>query len=107
GLQYGITLLLGDDTIPNQLRCQLLPDRWMGPDRVVHQRLGEERLVTLVVAPPPVSYQVDKEVLAVALAVRGGQPSRHHTRLDIVGVDVNYRDLETLGEVARIPGLPR
>ncbi len=47
--------------------------RRMLGDAGVQQRLGERRLVALVVAPAPVADQVDQEILVEALAVGVGQ----------------------------------
>ena len=69
---------------------------------LVHQRLGEERLVALVVPPAAVADQVDQEVLAEAVAVGLRQPRDREAGLGVVGIDVHDRDLEALGQVAGV-----
>ena len=41
------------------------------------------------------------------VAVRHRQPHRRETGLGVVGIDVDDRDVEPLGEVGGIPGRPR
>jgi hypothetical protein len=76
-------------------------------DLLVHDGLGVGGLVALVVAEPAVADQVYKEVLVEPLPVGVGQPGRRETRLRVVGVDVDDRDLEPLGQVAGVGRGPR
>src|SRR3954453_24158920 len=81
--------------------CALLPARGDGGGE---QRLGVRGLVLLVVAVPPVADEVDDDVVAEAATVCERQPDRGERGLGIVGVDVDDRDVEALGEVARVTG---
>ena len=78
------------------------PNRWVAFDPLVKQRLGEGRLVALIVAPAAVTDQVDQEVFAKDLAVGESQANRDDAGAGIVRVDVHDRDLESLGQIARV-----
>jgi hypothetical protein len=71
-------------------------------DLFVHARLGEGWLVALVVSPAAVADQVDQEILAEHLAVGVGHARHRDAGDDIVGVDMDDRDLEAFGQVAGI-----
>ena len=71
-------------------------------DPLDHQRLRVGRLVPLVVAVAPVADEVDDDVVPEAAPEAEREPDRRDRRLGIVGVDVDDRDVEALGEVARV-----
>ena len=71
-------------------------------DRRIHQRLGEARLVALVVAEAAVAPHVDDDVAAEGLAELGRQLAAEGHRFRIVAVDVEDRRLDRLGDVRRI-----
>ena len=77
--------------------------RRLALDPLDHQRLRVRRVVLLVVAEAPVADEVDHEVVAELGAVGEREPHGRERRLGIVGVDVHDRDVEALGEVARVP----
>ncbi len=79
-----------------------LADGPLRGDRVVHQRLGERRLVHLVVPAPPVAHHVDDDVLVERLSVLESQPGDPDTRLGVVPVHVEDRGLHHPGDVGRI-----
>jgi hypothetical protein len=60
-------------------------------DAAVHQRLGGERLVLLVVAVAAVAHQVDEAVLVEGVAVIDRRPHRERHRFGVVAVHVNHR----------------
>ncbi len=73
-------------------------------DHLVHQRLGDRRLVGLVVAPTAVAHQVDDHVLGELLAELEGQLRGEHHRFRIIAVHVQHRGgdhLRHVGGVAR------
>ena len=74
----------------------------MRADEPVHDRLGERRLVALVVAEAPVAEHVDDDGLVELLPVFGRDLGAEHHRLGIVAVDVEDRRLDELGDVGRI-----
>ena len=74
----------------------------MRPDLAVHQRLGESRLVALVVAEAAVAEHVDHDRLLELLAIFGRDLRGEHDRLRIVAVHVEDRRLDHLGHVRRI-----
>ena len=73
--------------------------RWI---LLVHQRLGERRLVALVVAVPAVADHVDDDVLAERLAELERQLGDVDDRLGILAVDVEDRHLDHLGDVGAV-----
>ena len=79
----------------------------MAGDRAVHQRLGEGRLVALVVAVAPVAKQVDDDVLLEFLTVFDGDAGRRSDRFRVVAVDVQDRRLDPLGDIRRVGARPR
>ena len=78
----------------------------MARDRAVHQRLGEGRLVGLVVPVPAIAEQVDDDVLFELLAVFGGGAGDLDDRLGIVAVDVKDRRLDALCHIRRVGARP-
>ncbi|MNU97258.1 hypothetical protein D3C71_873250 [compost metagenome] len=73
-------------------------------DHLVHQRLGDRRLVGLVVAPTAVAHQVDDHVLGELLAELEGQLRGEHHRFRIIAVHVQHRGgdhLRHVGGIAR------
>ena len=71
-------------------------------DRLVHQRLGERRLVALVVAEAAVAEHVDDHRLVELLPELGGDLGGVDHRLGVVAVGVEDRRLDHLGDVGRI-----
>ncbi len=91
-----------DVTTADQRLGVELTDRPLRGDRVVHQRLGERRLVHLVVPAPPVAHHVDDDVLVEGLPVLEGQPRDSHTRLGVVPVHMEDGGLHHPGDVGRV-----
>ena len=79
----------------------------LGVDQVVHQRLGERRVVRLVVAAPPVADHVDDDVLLERLPVGEGQPADPDHGFGVVAVDVEDRRLDHPGHVGGVHAGPR
>ena len=76
----------------------------MGLDLGRDRRLGVGGLVGLVVAVAAVADHVDDDVAAPALAVGHRQADRRGAGLDVVGVDVDDRDVEALRHVGGVGG---
>jgi hypothetical protein len=76
--------------------------RPVAADLLVHQRLGEHRLVRFVVAVPAVAEHVDDDVALEALAELGGDARAVHHRLRVVAVHVQDRRLHDLGHLGAI-----
>ena len=64
------------------------------------ERLRVGGLVLFVVTEPPVTDEVDHDVVAELGAICESEPDRRERRLGIVGVHVDDRDVEALREVA-------
>ena len=74
----------------------------MRGDRLVHQRLGERRLVALVMAVPAVAEHVDDDRLLEFLPELGRDLGGEDHGFRIVAVDVEDRRLDHLGDVGGI-----
>ena len=97
-----LDLALGDQPVGDQPLGVELQRGLVALDRGVHQRLGEHRLVALVVAEPPVAEDVDDHVLVEHLAELGRDAGGVHHRLGVVAVDVEDRRLDHQRDVGRI-----
>ncbi len=71
-------------------------------DGLVHDRLGERRLVAFVVPVAAVAEHVDDHVLVELLSKSKGQPGHPNDRFRIVAVDVQDRCLDRLGDVGGV-----
>ncbi len=71
-------------------------------DQLVHLRLGEARLVGLVVPVAPVAHEIHDDVLAELLAELEREPDDSHRGLGVVAVHVEDRRLDHLRDVRRV-----
>ena len=76
-----------------------LADPLVRLDLRVHRRLRVRGLIGLVVPESAVADQIDQRVVPEALAEGERQADRGDARLDVVGVDVDDRDVEALREI--------
>ena len=104
---HRVQVLLRDDAFLEQRLRVLLAHARLLLDPRRHQRLRVGGLVLLVVAVAAIADEVDHHVGAEAAAERHRQPHRRERRLGVVGVDVDDRQVEALGEVARVAGRAR
>jgi hypothetical protein len=74
----------------------------MRADLLVHQRLGERRLVALVMAEPPVTEHIDHHRLLERLPVLGRHLGGKYNRFRIVAVHVQDQGLDHLRDIGRI-----
>ena len=79
----------------------------MGGDALVHQRLGEGRLVGFVVAEAAVAEHVDDHRLLELLAELGGDLGGEDHRFRIIAIGMEDRRLDHLGDVGGIGRGPR
>ena len=93
---------VGDDAFADQLLGVDVERRRMRADRLVHQRLGERRLVAFVVAVAAIAEHVDDDRLLELLPELGRDLGGVDHRLRIVAVGVEDRRLDHLGDVGRI-----
>jgi hypothetical protein len=101
-LEHGLGLGLVQDAAAYEFFGPDLAHRGVVADGLVHHRLRVGRFVALIVPKAAVADEVDHEVLVELLAVGVGHPRRCHASLGVVGVDVDYGDLEPLCQVARV-----
>ena len=92
------------DALAGQLLGVALADGGGLADALVHQRLRVRRLVALVVTVAAIADDVDHDVAVELVAIHHGEPDGRQAGLGIVGVDVDDRRVEALGEVARVVG---
>ena len=95
---------LGDRPLRDELRRVLLAHRRLLRDPRRHQRLGVGRLVLLVVAVPAIADEVDDDVVLETAAIGHPQAHGRDARLGVIGVHMDDREVEALGEVARVAG---
>src|SRR5215207_240959 len=95
-------VLRGRDAFAYETLAPDLTRRRVGLDRRVQGGLRERGLVALVVSVTAVADEIDQEVLLELRAIRDTESHGRDARLEIVRVDVDDRNLEALGEVARI-----
>ena len=96
-----VGLLLRHDAALDELRGVELSRRRLLLDLGRHLRLRVRGLVGLVVTEAAVADQVDQHVVAELLPERVGEPDGRDAGGDVVGVDVDDRDVEALREVRR------
>ncbi len=95
-------LLLRHDALVDETASEELADGRMLGDASCHQGLGVGRLVLFVVPVPPVADQVDDDIALESPPERHRQADGGDRCLRIVSVDVDDRDVEALGEIARV-----
>ena len=93
-------------SVPSATSCSAKISRTGVLALILRRHLGLRvgGLVGLVVAPAAVADQVDQDVVAELVAVGEGEPDGGDAGGDVVGVDVDDRDVEALGEVGRPAG---
>ena len=74
----------------------------MGFNFFIHLGLGVCGFVRLIVPKAPVADQIDQHVVLERLAEFHRQVDRCDACIDVVGIDVNDRDVEAFGKVACI-----
>ena len=99
---HAIDLGAGEQTLLDEtIRVDLDHARMLG-DALVHQWLGEGRLVGLVMTVPAVAEHVDDHRLQKALAELGGDLGDVNDGLGIVAAHVKDRRIDHLGDVGRV-----
>ena len=92
---------LGEHPVGDELRLVELAHARMLGDLLDHQGLCVRRLVLLVVPEPAVADKVDHDIAGKQAPERRREPDGRDRGLGIVGVDMDDRNLEAFGEVAR------
>ena len=93
---------LGHDPLGDQPLGIERARRFLPLDLAVHHRLGEGRLVGLVVAVAAVADDVEHDVGAELQPELGRHPGTEHHRVQIVAVDVQDRHLHRFRDVGAI-----
>ena len=99
---HRLYLVLGEHTLLHELLRILLANGRLRLDPRDLERLRVRRLVLLVVPEAPVADEVDDDVVAELLPEGEREPDRRDRSLRVVGVDVDDRNVEPLGEVAAV-----
>ena len=118
GLELGVELLAelrllrldlvrGHHALGDELLGIDLQGRAMAADGLVHQGLGEARLVALVMAEAAIAEHVDDDRLVELLPELHRHLGGEGHGLGVVAVDVEDRRLDHLGHVGRIGRGPR
>ncbi len=94
-----LKLLRRDHALVDEPLRVEIANRGLGGDFAGHQRLGEARLVLLVVAVLAIAPQIDHDVAVELLAECDRQLRRVKTRLGVIPVHVEDRRLNHLGHV--------
>jgi hypothetical protein len=102
-----IRLFLGDLSERQKVGQVAIPDARALRDRLVQKRLGERRLVALIVPVPTVAVHVDDNVARERATEIHGKLHDLGNCLRILSVDVEDGDLEHLGDVGRVGGRAR
>ena len=106
-VDHRLRLLRRDDALIDQLVGEELADGRMILDSLGHLRLGVRRLVLFVVTEATVTDEVDERIASEGAAEVHRQMHGGNARVDVVGVDVNDRNVEAFGEVGGVPGRAR
>ena len=105
GLKGGLRFLglaRRDQPVGDQALGVKLQGGFLLLDRLVHQGLGEHRLVALVVAEAAIAEDVDHHVALEFLAELGGDLGGVDHRFGVVAVDVEDRAIDDLGDIGRV-----
>ena len=97
-----VRLVLAEHAFRDELGGVEPADRRLRCDLRDHQRLRVRRLVLLVVPEAAVADEIDDDVVAELLPVGEREAHRRDRRFGVVRVHVDDRDVEALGEVARV-----
>ena len=89
----------GEHAVLDELRAVELAHRRVPLDLLDHERLRVGGLVLLVVAEAAVADEVDDDVVAEAAAIGERQAHGRDRGLGVVGVHVDDRHVEALGEI--------
>ena len=95
-----LDFLGGQHALGDQRPAVSLPNRRMRLDPFGHPRLGVAGFVALVVAVAAVADQVDQNVFAKSLSVHHSQADGGQAGFGVVGVDMDDRNVEALGQIA-------
>ncbi len=104
GGDHLVGILRPDQPLSEELVRVELARAGMLVDDLVHQRLGDHRLILLVVAELAEAHEVDHHVLLELGAVIEGDLGRHDHGLRVVAVHVEDRRLDHLHDIGAIEG---
>jgi hypothetical protein len=99
-----INVLLGEGTLLDQLVDIDVDLGLFASDALVHERLGEGRLIGLVVTVLSVAVEVDDDIVLELGAPIGGKLADEVDSLDIIGVDVEDGGIDGLGDIRAVGG---
>ena len=102
GLRDGLGIRIADHAQRDHVSDEVLANRRLAVDALVHLRLRVAGLVALVVPVPPVAVHIDDDVTPPAASELHRQLDDLSDRIRVLAVHVEHRDLEQLGDVRRV-----
>ena len=99
---HAVNSALVDEPLADEPLCIDSPRGLDFPDPAIHAGLGDHRLVGLVMALAAVTDQVDDHVVVKAVAVIERESCHEDHRVRVVGIDVEDRRLDQLGNLGAV-----
>lgn len=99
-----VNVLLGEGTLLDQLVDVDVDLGLLGLDALVHERLGEGRLVGLVVTVLSVTVEIDNDIVLELGAPISSELADKVDSLHIIGVDVEDGGIDGLGDIGTVGG---
>ena len=99
-----INIFLGESALFNELVDIDVDLRVLGLDALVHERLGEGRLIGLVVTVLSVAVEIDHDIMLELGTPVSGKLAGKVNSLDVVGIDMEDGGIDSLGNVGTVGG---
>ena len=95
-------VVVADDPLGNKPRAPYLARRGMSTDLGIHRRLGERRLVSLVVTVPAIPHEIHQKILPELRTIFNAES--HHAQACACIFCIHMHDgyFETLRQIARV-----
>ena len=101
-LHHFLLLLLSDDPLHYKLLGVDVVDSFVGKDWLVHHRLGESRLILLIMAKPSVTNNVNEDVAFKLLSELERHSNSSINQLRLICIYVNDGGLDWFGHICTI-----
>jgi len=93
-LEAGFGLRLGDRALLDQAASEDIASRRVFVDALVHVWLRVRRLIRFVMTKAAIADEVDQRVTMEPSSIFDGEMHGGNGRFDVIGVDVDNRDVE-------------